>query len=362
MLTRLMLIPLIGLLTSTVKADTFVYVSLDAEKRIAVYHLDPATGKLTHRSDCPVEAGEPGGLAMDPTKRFLFAAVRSTNKLSSFRVDAKTGGLKPINTVSVGPNPAHLMTDHSGRFLLTAFYDDARVTVHAIDEQGRLGDKPHQSLPTADKAHAIVPDSSNRYVFVPHTGPNVILHFLWDARAGRLTPNRPAKISTSAGMGPRHLAWHPTKPIAYIDNEQGSSLTSYALDEKAGTLKSLDTAPSIPAEFRTSNSTAEVKVHPTGRFAYVSNRGHDSIARFALEDKGLLKILGQTPTEKTPRSFDLDPAGKFLIAAGEGSGKVQVYRIDSKDGDLRSLATYTVGKMPWWVMAVKLQPGGPSSD
>ncbi|MFM7151642.1 MAG: lactonase family protein, partial [Gemmataceae bacterium] len=298
MFPRLLLISLIGLFSSVAKADTFVYVSLDAEKRIAVYHLDPTTGKLTHRSDCPVAAGEPGGLAMDPMKRFLFAAVRSTNKLSSFRVDAKTGGLTPINTVSVGPNPAHLLTDHSGRFLLTAFYDDAKVTVHSIDEQGRLSEKPNQSLSTADKAHAIVPDSSNRYVFVPHTGPNVIFQFLWDARTGLLTANRPAKLNTPAGMGPRHLAWHPQKPVAYIDNEQGSSLTSYALDEKTGTLKSLHTASSIPTEFRQSNSTAEVKVHPTGRFAYVSNRGHDSIARFALEDQGRLKILGQTPTEK----------------------------------------------------------------
>jgi 6-phosphogluconolactonase len=339
------------LLATAARATAFVYVSVAAEKRIAVYRLD--TGRLTDRSDCPVADGEPGALTVDPERRFLFASVRSAGKLAAFRIDPTTGRLTHVNTVPAGPDPAHLSTDRTGRYLLTAYYVAARVTVHAIGKDGRLGEKPLQSIPTADKAHAVVPDRSNRFVFVPHTGPDVIFQFTFDATAGRLSANAPAKLQTPKGSGPRHLAFHPSKPIAYVDNEQGSSLTAYALDPKAGTLAALQTVSTLPRGFQGTNACAEVKVHPSGRFAYVSNRGHDSIAAFALDDDGKLSALGQTATEKTPRSFDLDPAGKYLFAAGESSGRLAGYRIDPRTGELRRLATYDVGRMPWWVMVVE---------
>jgi len=214
--------------------------------------------------------------------------------------------------------------------------------------------QPLQSISTADKAHAIVPDPSNCFVFVPHTGPDAIFQFTFDAKSGRLAANSPAKLKTPKGMGPRHLVFHPSKPIAYVDNEQGSSVTAHVLDEKAGTLKVLQTVSTLPQEFKGINAYAEVKIHPSGCFAYVSNRGHDSIAAFALDGEGRLSVIGQTATEKTPRSFDIDPSGKYLFAAGESSGKLASYRIDSKTGELKRLATYEVGKMPWWVLVVEL--------
>src|SRR5262249_20243537 len=125
-------------------------------------------------------------------------------------------------------------------------------------------------------------------------------------------------------------------------------------DEKLGTLRGLQTLSTLPAEFKGTNACAEIKLHPSGRFAYVSNRGHDSIAKFALDDDGKLSAVGQTPTEKTPRSFEIDPLGKYLYAAGESSGKLAAYRIDAKTGDLTRLATYEVGKSPWWVMGVEM--------
>jgi 6-phosphogluconolactonase len=111
----------------------------------------------------------------------------------------------------------------------------------------------------------------------------------------------------------------------------------------------------LPKDFRGTNACAEIRVHPSGKFLYVSNRGHDSIAAFGVKDDGKLAVLGQTATEKTPRSFDLDPAGKYLFAAGESSGKLAGYRVDPGTGGLTRLATYDVGKMPWWVLAVDLQ-------
>jgi 6-phosphogluconolactonase len=354
MLRRNLSLVLLLVFAALARGETFVYISVAAEKRIAVYQLGSATGKLTHQSDCQVADGEPGALTVDPDKRFLVAAIRSTGKLASFRVDAGTGKLAHINTVTVGPDPAHISTDRTGRYLLTAYYVDARVTVHAIGKDGALSAKPIQSIPTADKAHAIVPDPSNRFAFVPHTGPNAIFQFAFDAKTGKLSPSRPVKIMTPKNTGPRHLVFHPSKPIAYVDNEQGSGITSYALDDKSGTLRALQTLTTVPRDFKGTNACAEIKLHPAGRFAYVSNRGHDSLAAFGVAGDGKLSALGQFSTEKTPRSFDIDPSGRYLFAAGESSGKLACYRIDAKSGELTRFATHDVGKMPWWVMAVAM--------
>ena len=357
MIPRFVTIIAVALLTAhaSVRGDTFVYVSVAAEKCIAVYRLDNETGKLTHRSDCKIEDGEPGALTVDPDKHFLLAAIRSTGKLASFRIDRVTGRLRHLNTVPAGPDPAQLATDRSGRYLLAAYYVAAKVTVHAIGKDGRLSDEPQQSMATADKAHAIVPDSSNCFVFVPHTGPDLIFQFRFDAKTGRLSANEPAKLPTPKGTGPRHLVFHPSKPIAYVANEQGSSVTAYALDPKRGTLRPLQTVSTLPAEFRGTNACAENRIHPSGKFLYVANRGYDSIAAFALADDGKVSALGQEPTEKTPRSFDLDPTGKYLVAAGESSGKLAAYGIDASSGRLKKREMYEIGKMPWWVLAVELR-------
>lgn len=341
--------------SATVFGETFVYVSLQGDQKIALYRLDPSDGKLTHQADAKI-AGEPGALIVDPKRQFLFAAIRSTGDLSAFKIDGPTGKLTHLNTVQAGPDPAHIATDRTGRFLLSAYYVAAKVTVHAIGKDGALSEKPVQTLMTADKAHAIQPDRSNRFVFVPHTGPNAIFQFTFDAEAGKLAPNTMPKILTGENTGPRHIVFHPALDIAYVDNEQGGSVTVYALDTKAGTLKPLQTIATLPEGFKGKNSCAEIKVHPSGKFLYVSNRGHDSIACFKVDPKdGKLASIGQEPTEATPRSFDLDSSGKFLLAAGEASGKLAVYGIDSEAGTLKRVQTYEVGKQPWWVMAVSGQ-------
>jgi 6-phosphogluconolactonase len=335
------------------RGDTVVYVSVAAEKRIAVYRMDGATGQLTHRGDVKLD-GEPGALAVDPGRHFLFAALRAEGKLASLRIDARAGLLTHVNTVPAGPDPAHLSVDATGRYLLAAYYVDAKVTVHEIGKDGRLSEKPLQSVPTAEKAHAVVLDPSNRFAFVPHTGPDAIFQFAFDARAGRLSASEPPKLTTPKGTGPRHLVFHPSKPVAYVANEQGGSVTAYAFDPKGGTLRPLQTVSTLPEGFRGVNACAEIRIHPSGKFLYVSNRGHDSIAAFALGEDGKLSVIGQEPTEKTPRSFDLDPSGRFLFAAGEASGKLAAYAVDEKNGRLKRQEAYEVGKTPWWVLAVAL--------
>jgi len=334
------------------RADTFAYVSLAKDKKIAVYKVEATSGALTHVADAACE-GEPGALVANPARTLLFASLRPEGKLIAFRIDPMVGMLKHMNTVEAGPDPAQLSTDKEGRFLLAAYYVAGKVTVHAIEKDGSLRARPVQSLPTADKAHAILLDPANRYAFVPHTGPNAIFQFAFNAATGELTPGNPPKLATPENTGPRHIAFHPQLDIAYIDNEQGSSVTAYRFDRIEGSLTALQTISTLPSEFKQRNACAEIKIHPTGRFLYVSNRGHDSIARFQVEDRsGELTALGQTPTEKTPRSFDLDPSGKFLYVCGEATDRLVAYRIDQETGGLMQTATYSVGKTPWWVAVV----------
>jgi 6-phosphogluconolactonase len=353
--TSALLLGILLLGCSDAVADDFLYVSVAGERRIAVHRIGHVDGGLVHRADAAT-GGEPGALTVDPKRRFLFASIRSTGNLASYQIDESSGKLSYLSNVPAGEDPAYLSTDRTGRFLFTAYYRAAKVTVHAISDDGVLSQKPHQSIETADKAHAIVADRSNRFVFVPHTGPNTIFQFKFDVDAGLLARNAAPKRTTPNGTGPRHLTFHPTKDIAYVVNEQAGSITGYMLDSKTGTLEPFQTVSTLPEGFTGINSTAEIKTHPAGKFLYASNRGHDSIACFELDAEGKMTTAGQVHTERTPRSFDLTSDGRFLFAAGEASGKVAAYRLDPDNGRPTLLKIYDVGRQPWWVMAVDL-PG-----
>ena len=165
-------------------------------------------------------------------------------------------------------------------------------------------------------------------------------------------PTSPAQVSPESADGPRHVCFHPNQPLVYADNEQGSSVTAYKFDASTGTLSAFQTLPTLPEGYDGSNSCARLEIHPSGKFLYAANRGHDSIAGYALNPDGSLKSVGYFPTEKTPRSFRIDPNGKFLISAGESADRLALYRIDADAGYLYPLETYDVGNMPWWVLIV----------
>lgn len=355
------------LLASSAMAADVVYVSVAAEKRIAVYQIDTATGNLTHVDDCST-SGEPGALTTDPKRNFLFAAIRSTGELAAFRIDPKTGKLTHISAVAGGEDPAHITVDKTGTFLLTAYYVAGQVTVHEISHDGLLTRKPKQTIKTDDKAHAVVFDPNEWALLVPHTGPDVIHALPWSGKTGEIEQGIfKNEFKTPAKTGPRHIVFHPTLElnlgvdcltnIAYVVNEQGGSVSMYhaILNPINWQLRSEQTLSTLPADFKGTNACAEIRIHPTNRFLYVSNRGHDSVAAFSInKETGKLTSLGQTPTEKTPRSFDIDPSGKYLFAAGESSGRLAAYCINEDAGTLKLVKTYDVGKTPWWVMAVRL--------
>jgi 6-phosphogluconolactonase len=157
------------------------------------------------------------------------------------------------------------------------------------------------------------------------------------------------------GTGPRHYDYHPNEAYVYVVNEQGCSVTAYRFDRAAGTLSPLQTLSTLPEGYRGENSCAQIHIHPSGRFLYAANRGHDSIACFAVDPgSGRLTALGQQPSEPVPRTFGLDPAGHFLYAAGQGTGRLAAYRIDQEQGTLSLLDTYAVGEHPMWVQVLDL--------
>ena len=186
-----------------------------------------------------------------------------------------------------------------------------------------------------------------------HTGGNRVDQFSFDVSRGKLTPLDPPFLARPKGEHPRHIVLHPNNRWAYTSNEAGDSLGVFAVHPKTGQLKSLQTESSLPDDFdKDRNATARCEMTPNGRFVYVANRGHESIACYAVNQQtGLATSLGQVPTEKTPRSFTIDPTGRFLYAAGQSSGRIASFRI-LENGMLERFATDEAGPVAWWVLAV----------
>jgi 6-phosphogluconolactonase len=285
-------------------------------------------------------------------------AQRGECKISSYRINPQSGALAAVGTVGLQTDPCYLSTDRRGKFLLASYYEGKGVSVHPIGDDGAVSDPPVERRETARGAHSIQTDPSNRFAFVPHIagrGPNEIWQFRFDERTGRLTPNSPPKVTPDQPVGPRHFCFHPSKDLVYFSNEQGCSVTVYRFDASAGTLTPLQTVSTLPAGYTGQNSCSKIQIAPSGKFLYAPNRGHNSIAGFAVDaTTGLLTPIGQAPSEPVPRAFSLDPEGKFLYAAGIESGRLAAYRIDADTGVLQPMKTYPVGSRPMWVMTCKL--------
>jgi 6-phosphogluconolactonase len=230
--------------------------------------------------------------------------------------------------------------------VLVANYSGGSVSVLPIREDGTLGaatafvqhegsgaDQRRQQGP---HAHSINLDAANRFAFVADLGLDKIMIYRFDPAAGTLAANDPAWATLAPGSGPRHFAFHPSGKFAYVINEMKSTLTAFRYEAARGALDELQTVSTLPAGPVEGNTTAEVQVHPTGKFVYGSNRGHDSIAVFAVDAaSGRLKLVQNESTQgKTPRNFGIDPTGHFLLACNQGSNSIVGFRIDQQTGEL----------------------------
>jgi 6-phosphogluconolactonase len=339
----------------------YAYIALQDDDKIALYAMDPRTGKLAWREDVALPGG-PAPLAVDPTQQFLYIGLRGSCELASARIDRASGRLTLFGgKVKLASDPCYISTDRRGRYLFSAYYGAGVAAVHPIGADGAVHSPAIEWIKTAANAHCIQPDRSNRYVFVPHiAGPNLIDQFLFDEDTGHLVPNAVPQVIPEAGAGPRHYVYHPTRDIAYFDNEQGSSVTAYHLDTTQGTLTPFQTVSTLPpvdstgTDFHGQNTCAQIHIDPLGRFMYASNRGHDSIACFAIDRaSGALTSLGQQPTVPTPRAWNLDPDGQYLYACSLVTGQLASYRIDQTTGRLHALETFQVGHKPMWVLLLK---------
>ena len=343
----------------------YMYVSSQDDDKLLVFALDPGTGKLTPIMDVPA-AGGPSASAISPDGNTFYVGLRNSQELCSYRMDPDSGGLTPIGKVPVEASPTFLSTDRTGRFLLSAYYQGAHVAVHQIGDDGSVSGQPILWLETAPAAHAIQTDRSNRFAFVPHIarlndsvmrppgdelGPNAIFQFRFDEKTGALTPNSPLKVEQQEFLGPRHFCFHPTLDVVYFSDEQGGSVTAYRLDSSSGTLSAFQTITTLPEGFSGRNTCSQIQITPSGRFLYIPNRGHNSIAGFSVDAvSGRLSGIGQVPTESVPSAFSLDPNGDFLFAAGSESDRLAAYRVNTSTGELTPLDTYSAGKRPMGVL------------
>lgn len=342
--------------------QTVAYVSNAGSKEIFAFAMDRDSGDLTliervgvPGTDKPSPTSIP--MAVSPGRRFLYAVLRSDPfPVSSFAIDPPSGRLAHLGTAPLADSMAYIATDRTGQFLLSASYPGAKLAINPIDGSGRVGERPTQVLSTEPKAHCVVVDASNRFVYCTNLGGDIIMQLRFDAGAGTVSPNQPAAISTKPNAGPRHLAFHPNGRFLYCLNETDATLGIYAIDPAAGTLGELQTVPTLPPDFTGKPSAADLHVTPDGRFIYASERTTSTIKGFRIDpESGTFSRCGRWPTETTPRGFAIDPRGRFLLAAGLSSNAMTVAAIDPDSGALAEVRKYPLGEMPNWIEIVDLR-------
>jgi 6-phosphogluconolactonase (cycloisomerase 2 family) len=343
----------------------FAYVgSFTSEARkargegISAYRIDPATGRWA-RVQALTREVNPGYLAVDPRRPVLYAVHSEANQVSAFAIDGTTGELTLINRQSCGgDNPVHLALDATGRFLVVANYASGNVVALQVDGDGSLGRRtadvalrgelgPHRTEQSAPHPHHCPFDPSGRIVVVPDKGLDRLFAFRLDAATGALVPVDPPSVKTRSGAGPRHIGFHPRLPFAYVINELDSTVGVYRLRE-SGALEPLQIVPSIPASHTGDNTGAAVAVAPSGRFVYVSNRGHNSVGIFRVDEaSGLLSAVAWEPTKgPTPRFVGLDPGGARLYAANQAGDTIVEFDVSGSSGLLTATGRIMVAGTP----------------
>jgi len=359
-LTGLLLALMLSLAPARAREFLVYFGTYTGAKSKGIYasKFDTATGKLT-ASELAAETKNPSFLAVHPNTHFLYAVGEVDNfggkpagAVSAFSIEAKTGKLKLINQQpSGGLGPCHLALDSSGTFVLTANYGSGSIALLPLHKDGSLGEPSSTIQHTGSSAnpqrqagpHAHFVTTHQPYggvelgrVLVCDLGLDKVLIYRLAGKGTRLVPNDPPSASVAAGAGPRHLALSPGAKFAYVINEMGSSITAFAYDGRRGAMAELQTISMLPEKFDGNNSCAEIAVHPSGRFVFGSNRGHNSIAVFAVNDKsGKLTLVEHQSTQgKTPRHFGIDPTGRWLLAENQDSDSVIVLSVDGKTGRL----------------------------
>ena len=345
-----------GAAKAKTKYDYLVYVGTYTGPKsngIYAYRFDPATNQLTSLG-LAAKTANPSFLAVDPSRRFLYAVNEMGNYqggksggVSAFSIDRATGKLTFLNEVaSRGADPCYISLDKTGKYVLVANYSGGSVAVFPVLKDGRLGeptafDQHHgfgvdHARQEGPHAHMMSVTPDNRFALAADLGLDQVLVYKFDAARGTLAPNNPPFAKIHPGDGPRHFAFSPNGKFVYLISEMGGTVATFSYGATGGALKELQRVSTLPANFSGENSAAEIAVHPSGRFLYASNRGHDSIAVFAIDPRhGTLTPIERVSTQgKTPRNFAIDPTGAYLFAANQDTNNIVIFRINPKTGRL----------------------------
>lgn len=334
---------------SSAQVDWTMYVGTytkGTSKGIYAYKFQRSNGKLTPLG-LMAESSNPSFLAVHPSQRFLYAVNEDTKGMvSAFAIDPATSKLKLLNQVSSkGSDPCHLSVDKTGKWLFVANYSSGTVAAFPIKPDGSLGEASatfqhsgksvnaeRQSGPHAHNA-AISPD--NRFVWVCDLGLDELISYRIDAAKGMIQ-SEPPFVKVPPGSGPRHVVFRADSKFAYVEDEMGATVTVFSYDAAKGTMQQVQVISTLPAGYTGTKAGAEIALHPSSKFLYTSNRGHDSIAMFKVDDaKGALTFAGTVPSGgKTPRDFAIYPGGDFLLAANQDSNNMVLFKIDGQTGAL----------------------------
>jgi 6-phosphogluconolactonase len=321
---------------------------------IYVSRMD-ASGKLT-APELVAAATNPTFLATDPQHHFLYAANeigdfngQKAGAVTAYSVDSATGKLTELNQQSSGGDgPCHVSVDATGKTVLVANYNGGSVAALPVRADGSLGPAAsfiqhegssiNRQRQAGPHGHCILADPSNHFALACDLGLDKVLIYKLDAANAVLTPSDPPFASVKPGAGPRHLAFHPNGKFVYVIDELDCTLTAFRYDAAHGALTEIENVSTLPADepMQPNYSCAEVVVHPSGKFLYASNRGHNTIAEFRINSRtGNLTLVGHTSTDgEKPRDFNLDPSGNFLLAANQDSENVVAFSINSRTGEL----------------------------
>ncbi|WP_435006589.1 lactonase family protein [Tundrisphaera lichenicola] len=351
------------------------YTAPNKSKGIYLLELDPETGALVSKG-VAAETTSPSFLALHPNGRYLYAANevdqfagKKAGAVTGFEVDPKTGTLKTLNArTSGGTGPCYVTVDPTGSVVLVANYGGGSLEALPIQDGGKLGEptsfiqhkgssviKGRQSSP---HAHSIDLDVSGKLAVASDLGLDKLMIYRLDPKSGTLAPNVPPYEEMAPGSGPRHFAFHPDGRHAYVINEIDCTVTVLDFDTTRGALSRIQTISTRkPDAPKNNNSTAEILVHPSGRFVYGSNRGDNTLAIYSVEPaSGKLTLVGFQPTGgKTPRSFGIDPTGRFVLAANQDSDTVVVFKVDAQTGQLQQVGDPVQVPSP---VCVKFVPAG----
>jgi 6-phosphogluconolactonase len=328
-------------------ADLTVYFGTHTAapgKGFSVSHFNTESGALS-KPEFLLETPAPAYYIIAPGGHRLYSC-NSNGFISSYSIDADAK-LQLINQVSSGGgDPSYISLDKTGHFIFVANYATGNFGVWALKPDGSIGDRTAFIQHTGSSvnpqrqshayAHSVIVDPTNRFVLVADLGLDKLFVYKFNVKDGTLTPNDPPFAQSPPGSGARHVVFHPNGRWVYLINEMGSTIIQFDWDTKRGALTERQIISTLPKDFQGTSATAEVRVHPSGKFLYASNRGHDSIAAFSIDAKtGRLALLQHIPSGgKTPRNFDFDPAARWLLATNHGSNTAMVFRIDPQTGML----------------------------